>query len=227
MGHMLATGTLDSLAFLANFNQNHWVAVVLEFKNDIIWYGDSLGGKIPLSMEKNIKWWTKFHSGKDFTVKKLTITIQKDFFSCCLLVWNAICVFVFPETTHLIPAKRVAEERLKMLVQILYQHQAKDDVRNTYLLCFYLTMLQLPENLEDEYTKDVNMADNLNDTSIKEKDYLMGEENHSDNFKPDDAMETDSDCYDDSDSEMLPFGSADSPPTRIQASVEIIEVGLR
>ena len=116
MGHMLATGTLDSLAFLANLNQNHWVAVVLEFKNDIIWYGDSLGGKIPLSMEKNLKWWTKFHSGKDFTVKKLTITIQKDFFSCCLLAWNAICVFVFPETTHLIPAGRVVEERLKMLI---------------------------------------------------------------------------------------------------------------
>lgn len=138
MGHMLATGALDQLAFLANLNQNHWVAVVLDFKNSIIWYGDSLGGKIPSSMGENLKWWTKFHSSKDFTIKKLTITIQKDFFSCCLLAWNALCVFLLPKTSHLIPAEGVAEARLKMLVRILHQHQARDDVRITYLLCFHL-----------------------------------------------------------------------------------------
>jgi Ulp1 family protease catalytic subunit len=139
MGHMLATGALDLLAFLANLNRNHWVAVVLDFKKDIIWYGDSLGGKIPTSMEKILKWWTKFHSSKDFTVKKLTITIQKDFFSCCLLAWNALCVFFFQKTSHLIPAERVAEERLKMLLRILHHHQAGNKVRITYLSCFYLS----------------------------------------------------------------------------------------
>ena len=108
MGHMLATGTLDLLAFLTNLKQNHWVPVVLDFKNDIIWYGNLLGGKIPSSMEKNLKWWTKFHSGEDFTIEKLPITIQEDFFSCCLLAWNALCVF-FLKTTHLIPTDRVAE----------------------------------------------------------------------------------------------------------------------
>ena len=117
MGHMLVTGTLDFLAFLTNLNQNHWVPVVLamDFKKNIIWYGDSLGGKIPSSMEKNLKWWTKFHSSKDFTIEKLPITIQEDFFSYCLLAWNALCVF-FLKTTHLILADRVAEGQLKMLL---------------------------------------------------------------------------------------------------------------
>jgi hypothetical protein len=204
MGHMLATGALDLLAFLANLNQNHWVAVVLDFKNGIIWYGDSLGEKIPSSMEKNLKWWTKFHSGKDFTVKKLIITIQKDSFLCCLLAWNALCVFIFPKTAHFIPAERVAEGRLKMLLQIIYQHQARDDVRNTlhrHSVFIYLTTLQLPENLEDEYAKDVNMADN----DLEEEDSLMSQENDSDDFNPDEAMEINSDFGDEH------FGSANQP----------------
>jgi hypothetical protein len=218
MGHMLATGTLDLLAFLANLNQNHWVAVVLDFRKDIFWYGDSLGGKIPSSMEESLKWWTTFHSGKNFTIKKLTITIQKDFFSCGLLAWNALCVFFFQETAHLIPAERVAEGRLKILVRILYQHRARDDVRNYFSVSIYLTMFQLPKNLEDEYAEDVNIADNLDeegsltgrhsdDDFEPDDDFELDDDfEPDDNFEPDEAMDIGPDF-----DETLGFGSADQP----------------
>ena len=68
-------------------------------------------------------------------------------------------------------------------------------------------MLQLPENLEDEYENDVNMTDH----DLEEQDSLMDQESDSDDFYLDEAMdiEPDSDFGD----ETLTFGPSDQPHT--------------
>ncbi|KAF8960792.1 hypothetical protein BDZ97DRAFT_1665281 [Flammula alnicola] len=130
IGHLLATKDLDHLAFLANLSRTHWVGVVLDFREHIVWYGDSLGQEIPAEVKDVINWWTKFHSGRSFTYRKLPITIQKDFFSCCLLAWNAIAVFFSPDREDLIPADNVAFGRLQVLLRIIRKHESQTEVRN-------------------------------------------------------------------------------------------------
>ena len=66
-------------------------------------------------------------------------------------------------------------------------------------------MLQLIENLEDEYAQDVNMTDN----DLKEGSSLVSQESNSDDIYVDDAMDIDLDFA----NETIAFGSADQPKT--------------
>ena len=111
-GHAMATGIQDQLAFLANINHNHWVAIVLDFPKTIIWYGDPLGGQFDQNIIQVLDWWTHLHSGKAFIHKKLPITLQDDYHSCCLLAWNALATFLLPRKYELMNASDVANGRL-------------------------------------------------------------------------------------------------------------------
>jgi hypothetical protein len=69
----LSKGRPHKLGTIANIDDNHWIAMVLDFEGDQIIYGDSLGGAPKHELCKVVKWWTTLHTGRDFTVMPLPI----------------------------------------------------------------------------------------------------------------------------------------------------------
>ena len=61
LGKNLGNGTCDKLAFMANINNNHWVAVVLDPEQRSIWHGDSFGAPMDTELQVMLKWWTYTH----------------------------------------------------------------------------------------------------------------------------------------------------------------------
>ena len=75
-GQELSTGVYETLATIANIDENHWVAVVLDFTGSRIQYGDSMGVSIDEDLEAVLTWWTHQHTGRHFTISYLPITRQ-------------------------------------------------------------------------------------------------------------------------------------------------------
>jgi hypothetical protein len=136
-GQELATGVLDMLVTIANIGDNHWVAVVLDFKSSRILYGDSMGGSIDEDVETALTWWIQQHTGRQFTKSYFPITRQRDGYSCGILAWNALAVFLLPETYSLVDAGKVGDERLRMFLQVSDRHNSK--VRRFYNCQKHLT----------------------------------------------------------------------------------------
>jgi hypothetical protein len=116
-GRELSTGVYETLATIANIDENHWVAVVLDFTGSRIQYGDSMGFSIDEDLEAVLTWWTHQHTGRSFTTSYLPITRQRDGHSCRILAWNALAVHIFPTTYSLMDIKAIAAERLQMFLR--------------------------------------------------------------------------------------------------------------
>ncbi|KAM6491759.1 hypothetical protein JOM56_012799, partial [Amanita muscaria] len=120
--HAVEMGVYDYLALIAHINSNHYIALVLDFRKSIIWYADSLSNKHSADVERNLKQWTYFHTGRNFQLQALPITQQADTYSCGLLSCNAIANFFIPASQPLIKADHVAVERLKVFLAIVQRH---------------------------------------------------------------------------------------------------------
>jgi Ulp1 family protease len=125
-GHAMVTGIQEQIGLLINIDQNHWVAVVLDFPTFTCWYGDSLGGKRDAHVCKVLDWWTHLHTGRQFRWKALPITLQTDGYSCGLLVWNALSAFFLEEKYDLLDPNKVADGRLEILLRIIERHNLCD-----------------------------------------------------------------------------------------------------
>ncbi|PPR06353.1 hypothetical protein CVT26_004627 [Gymnopilus dilepis] len=126
LGQELGNGVLDKLATIINIGQNHWVAVIVDFQCAEILHGDSLSGTIPAELEATLTWWTFHHTAQHFPIKKLPITQQRDGYSCGLLAWNALATRLLPDQHSLMDSMMVADERLKVLLQVIDRHHEKD-----------------------------------------------------------------------------------------------------
>jgi len=124
-GQELATGVLDMLVTIANIGETHWVALILDFKSSNILYGDSMGGTIDEDVETALTWWIHHHTGKYFTKSYFPITCQRDGYSCGILAWNALAVFLLPEMHSLVDAGKVGDERLRMFLRVADHHNSK------------------------------------------------------------------------------------------------------
>jgi hypothetical protein len=85
-GEIFASQKCRKLGMITNVNQNHWVAVVLDFKNQEILYGDSFRHKPDENLMAALRWWTHYHSRHAFKTINLPISYQLDGYSCGLLV---------------------------------------------------------------------------------------------------------------------------------------------
>ena len=130
----LAKGVYDIFATIVNINDNHWVAIVVDFKASKCLYGDSMGGAIDENIENILTWWTYHHTGVTFTKSYLPITRQQDGFSCGLLAWNALAAYLLPDIHSLIDASDVAKGRLKMFLQVVDQHNEVGGFSMNFLL---------------------------------------------------------------------------------------------
>ena len=54
------------LATIANKNGNYWVALIIDFQSQIIWYDDSVGNPILQQWVAAIDWWTSRHTNHNF-----------------------------------------------------------------------------------------------------------------------------------------------------------------
>jgi hypothetical protein len=128
IGIALRNGTYKQLTYLMNVNNNHWVAVVLDFNKSRILYGDSLGGKPGDHLVAILSWWTHLHTGRNFTFEKLDITIQRDSFSCELLSWNTLIHWFFLKKHPLIKAEDVDNGQLEVLLRVIHRHKDRVSV---------------------------------------------------------------------------------------------------
>jgi hypothetical protein len=125
LGQAFGTGTREQLAFIGLVGGNHWIAVVIDFKEGTVYYGDSLGEGINSSLRAILDWWIHLHTNGQFDHRNLPITLQQDGYSCGILAWLALVTFLLRGKYLLVDASRVAEERLKVLVRVVEKHQGK------------------------------------------------------------------------------------------------------
>ena len=121
-GQELAMGVLEMLATIANIGDDHWIALILDFKSLTILCGDSMGGTIDEDIERALTWWIQHHTRKHFTTSCLPITCWQDSHSCGILAWVALAAFLFLERNALVEARVVADKRLRMSLQVADCH---------------------------------------------------------------------------------------------------------
>jgi len=129
--HGLETGIHDLLGFTVHINDNHFLAMVLDFQKAIIWSGDSLTNKINPGVMKILEWWTHFHTGHWFKQQSLPVTRQLDSYSCGLLTCNALSSFLLNSSQLLVKAEAATHAWLRVFLQVV-EHHLKTLVSNVY-----------------------------------------------------------------------------------------------
>jgi hypothetical protein len=124
-GQAFGTGAREQLAFIGIVGGNHWIAVVIDFKEGTVYYGDSLGEGISNSLRAILDWWIHLHTKSQFDHRNLPITLQQDGYSCGILAWLALVTFLLRGKYSLVDASQVAEERLKVLIRVVEKHREK------------------------------------------------------------------------------------------------------
>ncbi|KAF9025715.1 hypothetical protein BDZ89DRAFT_1040400 [Hymenopellis radicata] len=109
-GKEMADGTRTKLSTIAHTGGQHWVALIFDFENSIIYFGDSLRGEMISEIHKSV-------------MRKLPITHQLDGFSCGLLSWNALCVFLLSDVSLFsVSTACVHDERMKIFLRVIERH---------------------------------------------------------------------------------------------------------
>ncbi|KAF8229607.1 hypothetical protein L208DRAFT_1017948, partial [Tricholoma matsutake] len=122
-GEKLARGVCCKVGMIANINVNHWVAIVLDFANHLILYGDSLHQLHHHDLIIVLEWWMHHHTGFTFEVKDLLVSHQTDGYSCGLLAWNALVIYFLGEKGYLlIKPEDVDNKRLMVMLHIIERH---------------------------------------------------------------------------------------------------------
>lgn len=123
IGEDLVKGTAEQLGMIFNIDNNHWVAVVLNFRTYQLYYGDSRCGAAPNSeLLELINWWTSLHTNQHFSLQPMATTYQKDGYSCGPLAFNAIQHHVLPGRYPLDCASVATTNRLRNLKDIMIMH---------------------------------------------------------------------------------------------------------
>lgn len=141
-GEQLATKSIHRLATIAHIGQNHWVAMVLDSTCHQICYGDSLGNPIHKKLKDVLTWWIHQHMESPFMIVEIAAARQHDDYSCGILVWNALAMFLAPEVFTLVDPDEASTEWLKMFLRVARRHNEK--VRFTQLYETYFKTDEMP-----------------------------------------------------------------------------------
>jgi hypothetical protein len=118
----LVSGVFKCVGTIMNYQNTHWAALVLDFSNNAIRYGDSLGWEMVEKTKEAIAWWIQAHTSVPFVYKLLPITHHHDIFLCGLLTWNSLTHYFLPAQNPLINPSLVAVARVEVLLQITMHH---------------------------------------------------------------------------------------------------------
>ncbi len=75
-----------------------------------------MGGTIDEDIKNALTWWIGHHTGRDFVQSYILITHQRDGYSCGILAWFALTVFLLLKSYSLPEARVIADERLQMFL---------------------------------------------------------------------------------------------------------------
>jgi hypothetical protein len=108
---------LLTMAHLGDDNK-HWVGIVIDARDKVIYYGDSLESPIPPDLLETYQWWILQHSTSSFDLQDLPITHQEDGSSCGILADNGLSHFAFPELFPLFKSFEVHAARMSTFTHI-------------------------------------------------------------------------------------------------------------
>jgi len=81
---------------------NHYMAIVIDIKQKILFVGDSLGFWVPPDFVRMMEWWIQLYDPlgtfDGFQTEKLPCTTQSDGFSCGILAVNSLEHYFWPST---------------------------------------------------------------------------------------------------------------------------------
>ncbi|KAF5347663.1 hypothetical protein D9758_014853 [Tetrapyrgos nigripes] len=118
----LTSGHKTLLGTLANVNDNHWVTIVIDTEQAMIFHGDSMGHDINDTLGSALRWWTYQHFGVNFRVEEMMIERQADSYSCGLLAWDALEHFLLDDRESLMDSGRMYVHRLNTFLEIITRH---------------------------------------------------------------------------------------------------------
>ena len=143
-GEDLASCQKRYLATVANQDNTHWVALIVDFESQELLYGDSFGHPISADMHAVIDWWTHYHTNSRFTVRTLPISRQQDSFSCGMLAWDALRHRLASGAPNLMDPQQPFHERADMFLQLtMAYHKDKVSQTSTYREVFYKCIFRI------------------------------------------------------------------------------------
>lgn len=118
-------GHIDSVAGVLHL-RNHWTSVAITFKPPKIFYGDSLGNKMPLKKASSFRKWISHlldRSGlripeSDISIYPLEITIQQDPISCGLCALNALSHHYLQQNSPLLQPDTISLAHYRMEIAL-------------------------------------------------------------------------------------------------------------
>lgn len=124
VGKALADGKAKTLGLILNVNENHWVAMVIDFEHSRFLYGDPKGWAPNDEVVDVIDWWTMYHAGIQFTQGFLKTSPQSvnDNHNCGMLASNALAHHCLPDMHPLVDVRRLEEEQLRMFLRVVELH---------------------------------------------------------------------------------------------------------
>jgi hypothetical protein len=126
LGSQLATKEHQRLGGIVNVHDNHWIALTIDCKNNIVGYGDGFHQKAPATLCVHVDWWLFQHLGVKFKWKDIPVAKQIDPHSCGILAYHTLANwfdskrFPLPESTA---AASMADERIKFFLRIIERHE--------------------------------------------------------------------------------------------------------
>ena len=127
IGKELENGILNGLAGIANVNNNHWIALVVDMPNRKCHYGDFRQG-MDCELTGAIDWWSGIHLKRELEHVKLAITKQKDTYNCGVFALNALAHHILPNPPPLLSETLV--HTLDMAWVMLFNCVATQDLKN-------------------------------------------------------------------------------------------------
>ncbi|KAJ7190360.1 hypothetical protein GGX14DRAFT_380144, partial [Mycena pura] len=123
LGEAFAGGFAKLLATVANVDEDHWVAIVVDFVSRKTSYWDSAKRPICTKIRAAYDWWFHQHHGTEFEWKALPSVLQLDGHNCGLVATNRIAHYIDPHKYPLLDPKACSDERLRILGRILDRHE--------------------------------------------------------------------------------------------------------
>ncbi|KAJ7075459.1 hypothetical protein B0H15DRAFT_765216, partial [Mycena belliarum] len=124
LGAVLASGERERLGMINNLQNMHWVACVVDIRQERVLYGDPFKKKPDSETKEALSWWITHHTGRTYTWDNLAVPSQMDGFNCGILSHIALGHHFLPAVYPLIngTGNSPADARLQMLLRIINRH---------------------------------------------------------------------------------------------------------
>jgi hypothetical protein len=116
-----------SIAWVPVCGRGHWIAYIVDPISSTIFYGDSLGQRIPANLRDALQWWLRGlrermrEPVRPPSFKPILVTGQEDSFSCGILSTNSLLHHLLPDRFLLVSGDDISIKtyRIECAIEIL------------------------------------------------------------------------------------------------------------